>query len=39
VLRKWAIASGCLIGTYTRDKPIELKDAEVAGASATSAIV
>jgi Raf kinase inhibitor-like YbhB/YbcL family protein len=32
-LRKRAIASGCLIGTYTRDKRIEVKDEQTASES------
>jgi hypothetical protein len=33
-LRKRAIASGCLIGTYTRDNRIEVKDEQTASESA-----
>lgn len=36
VLRSRAIASGCLIGTYTRDNPIRVKGEDVATESATA---
>jgi Raf kinase inhibitor-like YbhB/YbcL family protein len=35
-LRKRAIASGCLIGTYTRDNRIKVKDEKAASESATA---
>jgi Raf kinase inhibitor-like YbhB/YbcL family protein len=38
-LRERAIASGCLIGTYTRDKPIAVKDEKTAQESAAAAPV
>ena len=37
-LRSRAIASGCLIGTYTRDKPISIKDEKATTESAVTGV-